>query len=719
MSDPTFFNAHHSPIGAFASFTFGSKGPHGGLGLELAGPANERLFIGIEDSDIPSHYHALPFFNTNTAQSGVDSYDADHVGNLSRNEAVQAFTDSDISRTLGASFDTWIAGDLTFRVISPVREIPDPEVANDELLKETLVPSVIAELTLDNRNGTFARKAFFGYAGSERANAMRIWREDGYIGLGQGNITSIACHEEHVYAGIGFQPESILDPVRPESLTTMIGDIGLLVATVPAGTCRTITFSISFFREASATTGMKTRYLYRRWFDRVEDVATFALGQADEMISQGALFDAHLQSDLSPHRALMLAHAIRSYYGATQLLETETGAPVWVVNEGEYRMMNTLDLTVDQVFFELAMNPWTVRNVLDMFESRYSYWDPVSESGTHNTYPGGIAFTHDMGVGNTFSAAGQSSYEQAGLTGCFSYMSNEEIHNWALTACLYVSHTKNIQWLELHKHTFEAIVRSLGNRDHPVDSLRNGVMGHDAARCKGGSEITTYDSLDASLGQARNSLYLAVKSWALYTCIEPLLRQADLPCVADEAANQAARCATTLCRSVTADGTFPAVISEGVEAKIIPVIEALIYPWILGLGDTLAPSGPYGDLRRSIESHFHTVLDNGTCRFADGGWRLSSTSQNSWLSKIYLCQSVAEKVFGDEPDETADTAHLGWLMDTDNAYYAWSDQMRSGKVVGSRYYPRGVTGILWLAKSGIHPIQQIRDALLSRPVGAL
>ena len=41
------------------------------------------------------------------------------------------------------------------------------------------------------------------------------------------------------------------------------------------------------------------------------------------------------------------------------------GEPFWIVNEGEYCMMNTFDLAVDQVFFEMRMNPWVVRNILD------------------------------------------------------------------------------------------------------------------------------------------------------------------------------------------------------------------------------------------------------------------------------------------------------------------------------------------------------------------
>ena len=42
------FNAHHSPVGAFATFTLGFPGAKGGLGLELGGPADENIFIGVE-----------------------------------------------------------------------------------------------------------------------------------------------------------------------------------------------------------------------------------------------------------------------------------------------------------------------------------------------------------------------------------------------------------------------------------------------------------------------------------------------------------------------------------------------------------------------------------------------------------------------------------------------------------------------------------------------
>ena len=719
MSHSQFFNAHHSPIGAFASFTLGSKGPKGGIGLELAGPADQGVYIGVEEREQPGHFRALPFFQTAEAGSNQqDNFDVEGLSDFQYEPALTAFADAEITRTFGASVDQWIAGDLTFRIISQVGGVPDPETASAEKLKAVLTPAVIAELTVDNRRGSASRKAFFGFAGTDPTSNMRVWHEGGVTGIGQGTTTTIATDAEEIRAGTAWQPEAILNAKYEENLPFMLGNVGLLVGIVPPGQIRTFRFAICFFREGTATTGLRARYLYRRWFERIEEVATFALRQAPQFVRTGVEFERRLVSGLSIIRATMVSQAVRSYYGCTQCLERIDGRPIWVVHEGEYRMMNTFDLTVDQAFFELALNPWTVRNTLDLYVERYSYTDNVCFPGDPRQHAGGIAFTHDMGVANVFSEPGRSGYEQAGLRGCFSFMTCEELVNWALTACLYVSHTSDFDWAARNSDTFKAIVNSLTLRDHPDQDRRNGVMGLDSSRCAGGSEITTYDSLDASLGQARNNVYLAVKCWAAYVLLEPLLTKIGDPVSASIASDQAARCASTLVAAVGQQGCLPAVLAENVPARIIPAIEGLIYPYVAGRDDLIAPDGPYGDLRVALERHFDFVLNSGGCRFEDGGWRLSSTSRNSWMSKIYLCQTVAEQIFGLDADLDADAAHLNWLMDEANSYFAFCDQMLEGKAVGSRYYPRGVTSVLWTSPPGALPLRHLAERFGDAPENA-
>jgi hypothetical protein len=200
--------------------------------------------------------------------------------------------------------------------------------------------------------------------------------------------------------------------------------------------------------------------------------------------------------------------------------------------------------------------------------------------------------------------------------------------------------------------------------------------------------------LDVSLGQARNNLYLAVKTWAAYIGLESVFPK-DSP-QALTAARQADLCASTIASHLRPDGFIPAVMGEGNESRIIPAIEGLAFPKIWGMDDAIDLSGRFAGLLNALNTHLQTVLKREICLFPNGGWKLSSTNDNSWLSKIYLCQAIAEKILGFAPDHEADKAHVAWLLDPANAYFAWSDQMLAGKACGSRYYPRGVTSTLWL-----------------------
>jgi hypothetical protein len=88
--------------------------------------------------------------------------------------------------------------------------------------------------------------------------------------------------------------------------------------------------------------------------------------------------------------------------------------------------------------------------------------------------------------------------------------------------------------------------------------------------------------------------------------------------------------------------------------------------------------------------------------FADGGIKLSSTSNNSWMSKISIFMHVARRVFqlDKEPGvvevfRKADAAHVKWQV-VGSAYWACSDQIVSGEGKASRYYPRIIASALWM-----------------------
>lgn len=703
-----FFNAHHSPMGAFASFTLGYRGKSGGFDLELGSPPNQNIYIGLQE-DGQEQYRAFPFFGKGmderdryTTEDNADQGETQTDATPKSDELIVPFKPGEINRTFGPAFDEWSAGDLTFRLISPFEGIPDPNTAGDEELRYALLPAVLAEVTVDNRNGAASRKAFLGFQSIDAHSAIRRLEDttDGAIcGVGQGRHTAIASKDPRVTSAGFFTMEQILQPKRIENLRFGLGAVGALLMDTPPGEKATYRFALCFYRGGYVTAGLDASYYYTRYYANIEEVADYALKHFDRKLETAKkaekLLDApHLNED----QRFMLAHAVRSYYGSTEFLEHQ-GEPLWIVNEGEYRMMNTFDLTIDQLFFELKMNPWTVKNELDLFTSRYSYHDTVYLPGDDHPYPGGISFTHDMGVANSFSRPGYSSYELHGLDDCFSHMTHEQLVNWVLCAAVYVTQTRDEEWLSRNLNIFEQCLASMVNRDHPDPERRNGIMGLDSSRTMGGAEITTYDSLDISLGQARNNIYLGGKIWAAYVAMEKLVREKGCEPLAIVAGQQAERCAQTITEQLKPEGYIPAVIKENNDSKIIPAIEGLVYALYTDCEEALQAEGRFGDYIVALSRHLHTVLKPGICLFEDGGWKLSSTSNNSWLSKIYLCQFIARRIFGlpwDEQGIASDAAHAGWLLSEQNAYWSWSDQIMAGVICGSRYYPRGVTSILWL-----------------------
>lgn len=730
-SKSIFYNAHHSPIGAFASFTLGYKGAKGGLGLELGKPADQNIYIGLQSRD-GEHYEALPFFEAtedesvrydveklDNAENGIEEgaktqvQSQSHTSTRSKRPLIAAFRDEEITREFKSGTDTWTAGDLTFRIYSPVRPVPEPKHGDLEQLKDALVPAVLVEMTIDNTQGQQSRRAYFGYQGNDPYSAMRMigGPEGGKLtGVGQGRLTAIMSSDDGLYPALGFTLDKILQEKHVENLAFGLGRTAALLMEVPAGEKRTYHFAVCFYRGGIVTSGLDTTYWYTRYFADIQEAGQYALDRFDTLTSSCVEAEQRLgTSSLSDDQAFMLAHSIHSYYASTQLLDAD-GEPFWIVNEGEYRMMNTLDLTADQLYFELALNPWTVRNELEWFVQRYSYTDQVRFPGEDQLYPGGLTFTHDIGVANVFSRPGHSAYELVGIDDCFSQMSHEELVNWLCCATVYIEQTKDQEFVKQMLPVIQDCFESMLNRDHPDEAQRNGLMGLDSSRTKGGAEITTYDSLDVSLGQSRNNIYLAGKCWAVYVALEKLFAAEKLSDLSLQAGRQADRCAASVAAQLTERGYIPAVIAENNDSRIIPAIEGLVFPYFTGCEGALDPHGRFGSYLQALRTHLKTVLVPGTCLFEDGGWKLSSTSNNSWLSKIYLSQFITREILGmdwDESGQASDAAHVNWLLHPEESYWCWSDQILSGVAVGSKYYPRGVTSILWLLEGKGTRLEQI------------
>ena len=730
------FNAFHAPVGGYASFTLGRGGNSGGVAVEGLTPANQDVFVGAQRAD--GSIAALPFFS---AQSGDPT----------------SIAGGSVTRDYRVGTDNWQAQDLDLRVYSPVHPVPEPGVASDAELREGLLPAVLATVTIDNRSGAMPRRAFFGIRLPASGNGPPPTTTTGYFvpstatptvtasgsgtpGFvyddGNGRKVGIYCADPEASAAAGLDLRAAITGA-PGGSASGNSSVGMLRLDVPPGRKVSFRIAIGFWHPGNVATesdptGPAASYWYTRLFSSLDEVVAYALRNYDRLAGlweeeNGLLDEARLSRD----QRFQLIQAIRSYFGNTALLAVGD-RPLWAVMEGDYGIINTFDLTVDDQFFELRNNPWTVRNELDWYLERWSYTDNtnaivadnsaptvIQQPGAtiHNPVPepGGISFTHDMGRWPTFSSPGTSNYESPGLSGVGSFMTSEELTNWTLIALTYIVQTGDEVWANAHVQTLEACLTSLVNRDDSDPGARDGIMSLETDKeGPNGSEITTYDSLDPSLGQARHSAYLTGKQWAAYVCLAKFFDAHHRSGAAATARQQAQRAAGSIVAAAKQTGYIPALLPADGEAaspsRVIPAIEGLVFPLYAGAPEALNPRGEYAALMNTMTRHIQTVLTKGTCLFADGGWKLSSTSDNSWLSKIYLCQFISRRILGmpwDAAGRIADAAHVKWLTGTQIPagsygptygadYWCFTDQFISGASAGSQYYPRGVTSVLWL-----------------------
>ncbi|WP_427982346.1 glycoside hydrolase family 52 protein [Agarivorans sp.] len=685
-----FFHAHHSPMGALASFTVGEFGAHGGMGLELGAPYAGNVFIGYQDGE--GVVNAFPFYKGAKDQS--ERYvQKDDVSSLKEHIF------EDVNRDYRWATDGFAAPGISFKIITPFFDIPDPQLAQQQKLQQACCPAVYVELTFDNTSDQ-DWTGFFALQGDElRWNKLIDGGEQGLVGVSCRDQIGIASQHPNARAFSHFSVQSALSKMGNNECF-MLGPTAGLMIDVKAGEKVTVPLVLGFYLAGNVTYNRAMQYYYTQHFTGLQQVLAYAVNHFDDYAAIAQQNDQQLAaSKLNQHQQFLVAHATRSYYGSTQWLFDGTES-VWVVNEGEYLMMNTLDLTVDMLFFELQKNPWTVKNTLEQFVNHYSFYDEIFHPDQpEKNYRGGISFTHDMGVANNWSPKGQSSYEMAGLDrACFSHMTYEQLTNWVLCCGVYISKTGDVQFATEQRGRLIDCLQSLLNRDHPDAEKRDGIMSFESARTEQGGEITTYDSLDHSLGQARGNIYLAGKSWAAYLAIAKVMQDLGEQQQAELALTAAQRCADKLADSLDPQlGYIPAVLDGHSSSAIIPAIEALVYPYEMGLLDAVSEQGPYARYISVLKTHFSFILNENYCLYADGAWKLSSTADNSWVSKIYLNQYVARKILKlDIADNVAsDAAHQRWQT-IGASQHACCDQFSSGKPIGSLYYPRCVTNILWL-----------------------
>jgi xylan 1,4-beta-xylosidase len=677
------FHAQHGAFGAYGSFTLGKFGDTGGFCVhDGRKPGSDDVYVGILHDD--GQMDLLPFYKA----AGRDTA-AFAVKDDGKELHIRSIPASAVRRTMGLGRDLWESPDLSFCLDTPFW--PLPQLHESPLFAKAVLPAVTGSLRVDNRNGSRAVLALIGLCGEELGTSTH--RENGVLSFQRQGREGIAVADAPgLMPFAGFALERCFGKDLKVRAPHLLGACMGFAVRVEAGQELSLPFALGWHVAGQATSGEPTQYAYLRHFHDLPSVLHAALEQGSERAERALAMDAEI-AVLSDDRAFLLAHATRGYHACSQLLRDRRGRLLHVVNEGEYCMMNTLDLSVDHAFFESRFYPWALESLLDLFLERHSFKDRLKVG--EELHDGGISFCHDMGVRNVFAAPGTSSYEIPDKDRCFSHMTSEELCNWILLASIHGISPQGRAWARRNRETILACQESLLRREHPDAACRKGWFETDSDRCGTATEITTYDSLDASLAYARGSLYLATKAWACHLGLARLLGDLDLTDsvqLSEAAAHRSAVAISGVKR--LENGCLPAHFT-GSASAILPAIEALIYPWWWQDRDAVSETGRFGMMVTALKDHCLAALVPGVCISKDGALRLSSTSDITWMSKSFLCQTVAERIFLQEPEAGADAMHARWQREG-MGHWGFTDQIVDGRDVGSRLYPRGVTSWTWL-----------------------
>lgn len=667
-----FFNADHAPFGAYASLMYGLDERSGGFTHATGVVASGGLLVGFVDSKGAT---LMPFVKTRA------TFPADSV-----------------KRTLRACSDEWSAPNLSWTHYTPAWKMQDWDKASPDQRRQFLLPATWIEFTLDNRVSKIARTFVFGLPqafafGLPQEGQAQEFCDGAYRGFAfknGTNIDALVAPREDCELVQGEQARA-LNPLVAGSL---------LAVKLAPGQHKTLRVIVAHYDTQSFTGALSAGFFYTSLFKSLDEVIVHAAQTFDAAKARCAQVNAQLEnSGQNAYRQFLAAHALHSYLYNTCLLRDAQDRPVFCEMEGQYTFVNTFDLTIDHAFYQLAMHPWTLRNVLDRFVDHYSYRDEVIDPRTKQTHPGGLTFTHDMGRGLQFSEEGTSAYEKRTRMN----MTVEELLNWVLCAGLYWKSTGDDVWLRQRAGIVRDCLQSLVARDEPDARQRRGIISL-VNRPKGMSEeITTYDALDASLKQVRDNLYISVKCWAAYVALEAMLTALHEDQGATTARQQAERAANTIVGYWNARDRFiPAIFNSSNKSRIIPAVEGLIYPQQMGLAKAVAFDGPYGKMIQVLRDHLDSVLKPDVCLDpVSGGWKLSSTHTTTWQSKVYVNQFIAENILKIHDPRTGgqvDAVHASFQVLGGTG--CWSDQLGSdtGWQRGSLHYPRGVTSSLWWLK---------------------
>jgi hypothetical protein len=672
-----FVNVDHAPLGACSTITYGYKGATCGIGTSTGAypyyvPYHDGVggvLIGLSNT---SGIKLMPF-----------------VTNVSTTASF--FPDASIRRQLTPCTDEYTITQtgLAFTHYSPAWAMAEFNTATLREKKRSFLPATWLGFVVNNTNSTI--EDF--YFGVPVAVMPRTFANGAYQGCALGE-SALAVQSGTCELLSGTRLTSVFNTMTQGMAFHM---------SVPASSIRTLTVVIAYYRSAVVDSRTGAHYLYTSLFPSIDNVIDSAFaGFGDAQLRCQQLATAMNQAGLNPFRKFLACHTLHSYMADTACLIDPQGRVHWWEIEGLFNYINTFDLTVDHAFYDAAMYPWALRNVLDAFSGAlpgtgYSFTGPLYSPTGMQVATSGFSFHHDMGL-----------WPNSGTGPAYgAVMGDEELQSWILSAGLYWNRTSDHAWLSNNAALLQTCLNSMLLRDHTNAATRDGITKNVNA-----GEITTWDSLDPSLQRVSFSGRLAVRNWACYLALDSMFNQIGDTFDAAISQNMAAAAAQTIVNRwntySTTLGYIPALLDGSETAATTPMIEGLAYPAAMGLTNALdRTGGPYAAMLQALSNHTMAVLSPSRCLDANtGAWLSTSVNQITWQSKMFIAQYVAEVVLGitnKNINGDVDQIHAS-VQIQGSQVQGYSDAFYgNGTINGGSHYPRGITTSLWWLNATNNP----------------
>lgn len=705
-SQLVYINVDHAPEGAYSTFAYGVKGSQCGLetssaSIPYAGGGG-GVIVALSG---PGGLQALPFV----------------AGTSSIASNATFFADANVQRTLGPCTDQWSvpSAGLAFTHYTPAWSMADINTATLAEKKRFFLPATWMTFTIANTSSqredfyfglpvsasrqSFAGGAYQGFTTGEAALAV----QNGSCELLSGSGLSAALNG--VTTGFAFH------------------------LSVPPGVTRSLNVAVAFYRSAVVDTRIGASYYYTSLFSGFDSVLDAAFAEYPDALTRcQQLASAMQNANLNVYRQFLACEALHSYQCNTNCLIDGQNKVYWRETEGAYENINTLDLTADHAFYDCVMHPWVLRNILDAFSGAsnngngYTFTHPLyNESTGVQVSANGFSFQHEMGNGNGLvsndPATDPTEYETV-----FSYMGQEELDNWIVSAGLYWTHSGDNSWVSNNSAMLKTCLNSLLLRDDTNAATRDGVTSYlNFSPQSGHYEITTYDSLDPSLQDPHNGAYTASKNWAAYLALQAMFTQIGDTADASTAQSQAALAAQSITNGFNATlGYIPAALSGSNTSATLPILEGVsLANWMGFTTATNMQTGPYAAMLQKLRQHCISVLTPGLCLDSTtGSLKITSANTNTFPSKEFIAQYAAETVLGvtgDRVDGLVDQVNATLQMQQSD-YQGLSDQINApgGNFTAnsSLHYPRGITSALFWLTPANSPVFPTPSAAPAAPV---